>query len=540
MSRTTTLPAPVRGWIENENLADNNGLGMSVAENVFPLPSTVRVRGGHLPHANVGAPVKSLMAYRTGTTQQMFATTADDLFNVSEGSTTGDAAEALWPAGDEAWPLGTLLWFGFSITELVPLDPMLEGFGGVISYVQMDTGGTQPFLIAANGSDPWKYYDGTDWDTAIAVTGVSTADLFPIWIHNNRLWGIEAGSMRAWFFAIDSLGGTATDFNLGTVFDEGGSLYLGATWSSDSGSGMDDRCVFVSSEGEVAVYAGTDPADADAWGKVGTYKIARPVSRQTIKAGGDLLLLTEDGIVAMSAVISKDPIALAASAVTYSIEPAWRRLMDRNSLGAQVQAMKWPKEGMILVGYPHAPTEMHVANARTGAWARWTGHDVQCMALHQGQAYFGDSAGYVSLFEGAGSDRGENYVVRMSLLPDHLNAPGAYKTVHKARATFRALAPFKARLSVATDYRREFPTPPNAEADAGVQALWDVGIWDASRWDDSPDSEQRQTRTTRWKSIGRSGFAVAGQVQITCGSTRKPDAELVAIDLLYEVGAVVV
>jgi hypothetical protein len=93
---------------------------------------------------------------------------------------------------------------------------------------------------------------------------------------------------------------------------------------------------------------------------------------------------------------------------------------------------------------------------------------------------------------------------------------------------------------VAVDYQRGFPAPPNAALNVDAAALWDVGVWDVSRWDDAPDSEARETRTTRWRSIGRSGSAIAGQVQITCASARIPDAELVAFDVLFEVGAAVV
>jgi hypothetical protein len=93
---------------------------------------------------------------------------------------------------------------------------------------------------------------------------------------------------------------------------------------------------------------------------------------------------------------------------------------------------------------------------------------------------------------------------------------------------------------VATDYGRDFPTAPNVATDTSNPALWDVGLWDVARWDDGPDSEQRVTATTRWRSIGRSGFSASAQVQVACGSTRKPDAELVTFDVLYQPGGIVV
>jgi hypothetical protein len=197
-------------------------------------------------------------------------------------------------------------------------------------------------------------------------------------------------------------------------------------------------------------------------------------------------------------------------------------------------------DGMLIVGYPHRTNEAHIANVNTGAWARWTGHDIQAMVQHNGKAYFGSSTGYVSQIEGAGADLGQTYVCRLSMLPDPMGSPGRYKHMEMGRATFRALIPFKAKISVARSYSRDFPSPPSVEPDATVAALWDVGVWDVSRWDDSPDSEQRDTRTTKWRSLNRAAESFGAQVQITCSGQRLPDAELVSFDVLFKVGNPVV
>jgi hypothetical protein len=623
---TKTFPAPVRGWIENENLAANQGLGCSVLENGFPLTSTVRMRGGALTHNFIGESVQSLLPWRSGSTNRLFATGANGLYDLADPNGTEEPinpALEVWPGETEVWPGATELWFGYDPGEsgLVPITALVPGFGGAFSYVQMDTGGSTPFLVAANGVNPMIYYDGTDWNpingvavnhipfdaltadfiigqtvtggasgataviiavikddattgkikvgaisggpfqdnealtsatgaatasaassaaSAVVITNITTSAISHVWVHAERLFMVQGGTMKAWYLPVDAIGGAALAINLGGVFKEGGSLLFGATWSADSGSGLGDRCVFVSTEGEVAVYAGINPASANTWEKVGLYNIGRPISTQVVKAGGDLLIATTDGIVPLSAVTQKDPAALSMAAVSYPIEPAWRRVTE--SIGTtRVQMLKWATEGMLIVGYPHrGPKETHVANVQTGAWARWTNHNVQCMALHNDRAYFGDSEGYIMQFEGSGSDRGTPYTMRLSGLPDHLKSPGAYKTAEMARATFRALAPFVAKLSVATDYRREFPTPPNADTTQTAAALWDVGLWDVSKWDDGPDSEARQTATTKWRSINRSGHAMGPQVQITSGAARKPDVELVSVDLLYNVGEVVV
>jgi hypothetical protein len=592
VSEQKTFPSPVRGWIENENLALNQGIGASVLENWFPKADTVRLRGGALKVADIGsAAVTSLVPYRT-TVAKLFAANSANVYDI------------------------TLL-----NPDTTPVASISSLTGGDWSYVQFATAGGE-FLVMANGADPIHYYNGSVWNPIVAVTvhsigydgqtqafvagrtlsggtsgatativsvqpfttttgnlritgisgtfqdnetltgsaaggsalangassssstatitGVTTSALSRLWTHGNRVWAVEKDSLSAWYLDVDQFGGAATEFFLGGVFKAGGSLLFGETWSTDSGSGMDDHCVFVSTMGEVAVYAGTDPSSGETWALSGRYQIGRPVSAETIRAGGDLLIATVNGIVPVSAVMQKDPAALSTAAVTVAIEPSWRRVMGSLAAG-QIKLGKWAKESMGVVGLPHRDgIEAFVVNMQTGGWCKYTGLDVQCMGLHNDLLYFGDAAGNVFLMEGSGADNGLPYVARMSLLPSHLGEPGNVKSVHLMRATFRALAPFMAKLSVATDYRKEFPIAPSVSPDPSSTALWDVGLWDVSRWDDGPDSETRLTATTRWKSMGRTGTTASPQVQVTCGGNRRPDAELVTLDLLYEQGGLVV
>ena len=53
-----------------------------------------------------------------------------------------------------------------------------------------------------------------------------------------------------------AVAGAASMFDLGQIFTEGGYLMAMATWTVDAGYGVDDLAVFITSEGEVAVYRG--------------------------------------------------------------------------------------------------------------------------------------------------------------------------------------------------------------------------------------------------------------------------------------------
>jgi hypothetical protein len=107
--------------------------------------------------------------------------------------------------------------------------------------------------------------------------------------------------MNAWFLDVDAIAGPVEQFPVGQLFKFGGFLMAIYTWAVDSGDGMNDKLVLISSKGEVAIYSGLDPTDATQWSLEGVYRLGAPVGRRCgASYGGDLLLLTTDGVVPLS------------------------------------------------------------------------------------------------------------------------------------------------------------------------------------------------------------------------------------------------
>lgn len=372
----------------------------------------------------------------------------------------------------------------------------------------------------------------------VAITGVATSSLSHVWVYRNRLYFVQGGSNSVWYLPVDALGGAATEFSLRGVFQRGGSLLFGATWSLDAGDGADDTAVFVSDSGEMAVYEGAFPGDAS-WRLIGRYDISQPLGKNaTMQAGGDLLIATSDGIVPVSEAINKDPAALSLAAVTRAIEPEWRAFVAlRKSVPWQM--LKWPEFNMGLVALPvidnSTPAECVVVNLETGAWAKYTGWDTRSLVLHDNHAYFGTSDGRVFKAEDGGSDNGASYVSTYVGLFDPLAEFGAMKIARMARATFLAARAFRPRLSVSVNYAVSLPAAPDAVVSTGDD-LWDVGLWDLARWSGAGD----KMASLKWAGVNGVGITLAPQIQITNNQTGTPDAELASFDLLYEVGGVVV
>jgi len=591
-SRVATFVPPVRGWIRNENLAASSKGGAYTLDNFFPTTKDVRLRGGSRKYATVSTGrTLTLMHYISSAAQQFFAADENNIFDISTvadadaiptasvtGQTSGEysTAQIATVGGNYMYAVnGTdeaQLYDGtefFTVNGLPILDIAYDAETGTFTEGLVITGGTSGAtatiltltdngatgnlrvrLIAGTFQDNETITDSStgsaDADipsgavtVVAALTGVDTSAFSFVWLFANRLFFIESGTMNTWYLGTDSIGGAASTFSLNGIFQNGGSLLFGGTWSLDSGAGLDDKCVFVSTTGEVAIYEGTNPASASTWAKVGVYQITAPMGKNaTLKAGGDLVIATEDGMVPITAAVQKDSAALSLAAITRAIEPEWKTEVGaRRSQSWDV--LKWPSNNMAVVSLPviDGSTEAYcfVVNLETGAWCRYTGWDTQCLGIFNQIGYFGTSDGKVMQMEVGGTDDGTPYTGTCVWSWDHLANTGAHKTVKSMRGIFTADSDVNSNLSISTNYAESLPTVPSSIADYTTDT-WDVGLWDTAIWSVSVDLETK----TQWQSIGRTGFVVAPQVQITSGVTPTPHINIVSLTMMYEVGGVMV
>lgn len=504
------LPA-VRGWVSSETLAAASPGGALRLENWFPTKTSIRLRAGNIKYATISTgPVLRMFNYKSGAVEKFFASDEENVFEIT---TVADA-------------------------DVIPSAAISGQTSGYYATAQMGTAGGD-FLSICNGTDTPQYFDGTTW-AAHTLTGYATPENFNFnCAFASRLWFIPVHSRSAYYLPVDSINGALTEFSLNGVFQDGGFLVGAYKWSQDSGSGLDDSLVFVSSTGEVAVYQGTDPSSATTWSKVGLYQVTPPMgANANMRAGGDLLLATEAGIVPISEAVSKDVSALSLASITAAIEPDWKaEVTARKTLPWEI--IKWPTNNMMVVSLPvtneGVSEACFVANLETGGWAKFTGWNTRCLGHFDGYGYFGTNDGTIHKMEVGGSDNGVPYVCTYIGLPDHMRAPGIHKVIHSVRSTFRASAPFKAKVSASVNYKIQLPTPPASVADYTTDE-WDSGLWDQALWDSAGTVDSRAIVA----SVGRSGYVISPQVQVTCAVTPFPRLELIASDVEYETGGFLV
>lgn len=506
-----TFPSPIRGWILNENLAQVAPAGAAVLDNFICTTTGVRARGGASRFATLGGPVGTLMTYRGPVGEQFFATAEGQIFNITS------VDPEIVPAAD--------------VSGLLSSDWQYELFSTVASN----------FLVAVNGADLMHQYDGTAWQEIDAtstpsITGIATDSLTHVWSYANRLFMVEGGTMTAWYLPVGSVGGAALDFSLAGTFKRGGSLWFGATWSLDAGDGLDDKCVFVSTEGEVAIYEGTDPSDANNWRLIGVYYITRPLGpRAVMQAGGDLVVATETGVVPLSEAINRDTAALEVGSFSAQISPYWQS-QAQAIRSENWELLKWPEAKLMLVSQPNASGQgtCLAANLDTGAWSRVTGWNTMRLGLYDDRAFYADIAGNVFEVDVGGSDDGSPYTCVYIGQHEEMGAGLRLKQVKQGRAIFAARTEINPLVSVQVNYQNNPSLAPSSPLDV-EDAEWDSAIWDQGRWDGVGSSQFN----FNWVSIGREGFVIAPEVQLTFGLPVRPVAELVSVDVTFDAGEVV-
>lgn len=544
-ARPASFPAPVGGWVKNQALEtpgvtmpDGSKVnGAFVLENYFPTATGARMRRGSDPFAQIGdgtAAVTAMFAYVNGNNKKLFAASTAAIYDVSS------------PAA----PLNLLLADDLGNILVDDLGNQIIGLSSVGSAaVSALTGGdwiseqfATPggvFLRLVNGLDTPQVYDGASFSTAPAITGsgLTPSNLSYVWSTHRRLFFVERNTLNAWYLPVDSIGGVAVVIPLGGVFARGGSLLFGSSWSLETGAGLSEQTAFFSTEGEVAIYQGTDPSTAATWSKVGVYRIGKPRGAKShIRAGGDVVVATDIGFLPLSQAVQRDAAALSASAVSYKIETAWNDAVANRSLSAW-SCEVWPTKQMVLVAPPvpmGGTPEIFVANARTGAWGLYTGWNATCLQLFGDRLFFGSSNGLIIECEVTGLDQGLPYTATCVPLFDFLKNPASLKTSLLMRQVLKAPVEIVPQLSLQADYAVNLPGAPDA-APISASSVWGAAVWGTSVWGVNP----QVSVFARWQSVGGAGYAIAPASQITSGNIVPPDVELVRVDMTFEMGDIV-
>jgi hypothetical protein len=529
----TTIPAPTRGIIQSENDAFMGPGACVVSDNWFPTMKGVKLRGGCIRWCDLHAldapvppvpsplrqPVISAFEFISGSQQCMFAAQATKLFDVTattpvlvkSGQTSGNYCAAQMANLAGYWLIAVNETgdapLRFNGTSWVTLDPTaITAWANNFHYVvgatakdatdntfwknQIDHTSAAAGTFSADRVAHANYWtsasapDGAGYITGpIGSNVVNGRNLSYVCKYRSHLFFIETKSMNLWYLLPDSIAGVLTQIPLSGAATHGGYLMFAANWSIDAGDGIDDKLVVASSEGELLIFTGNNPADPNNWRQEGRYQISPPLGMNAHEAvGGDLLIMTVDGIVPVSQAITKSAGELELALITRVIKRMWRDEVNAKRQYAWTMK-KWDEYGGIFITTPGGtPGNRYCLgmNDTTGAFARAVGWDVMCFIRMRADMFFGNQDGIVMQADRTGYDDGVPYVATL-VGGWELFQSGAQEVVwHQARAIFTTVSPFEPfqpQISATTDFIVVIPPPPPPGNDPGILDVWDQGHW---------------------------------------------------------------
>jgi hypothetical protein len=483
--RDASIPAPIGGLNARDSIAEMAATDAILLDNFVPGTTDCSLRQGMRSWATgMGAPVETLLPYRSGLVNKLFGVAGGKVYDGTNQGAVGAAA----------------------VTGLR---------NSRFQYINFGTPGGQ-FLLAVNGADPMQRYDGSAWTNATgapAVTGFDTSLAISINAWGQRVWFVEKNSFRVWYLPLQSIGGAATVIDLSSLFRLGGSLAGMLTWTLPSTQQTQQFAVFISTEGEVAIYEGYDPASANTWGLAGMARIGRPIGgRFWTRFGTEVVLITVDGFVPLSKMLMVDR-SSNVNALSNKIDSAARLAIAGNPSTFGWCAMLYPTGNKLFINVPTAENEtsyQFVMNTITGAWCRYMGWNANVFETVQDSLYFGGNDGTIYQGEFGSDDNGAAISGEMIPAFNYFGEKVRRKRFTQIRPTIIGTAGINVLLDLVTDLN--IPAAAKAPPTSVVAGLprWDVSAWDTSPWTPS------NYAISQWMGVGGEGFAASSRVQVSC------------------------
>lgn len=445
----TSIPAPCGGWNARDSLAQMKATDAVILENWFPTTTELQLRYGYSNWAT-GLPsqVESLLTYAGGATSKMFAVSNGGCYDVSSGGAVGAAK-----------------WSGKSNSRW--------------QYCNITTAGGS-YLIAANAADAPYSFDGATWANP-AITGVTTTNLDNPIVHKSRLWFTEKNTLKTWYLPTLSIAGAANAIDMSAVAQLGGYIVNHATWTIDAGTGVDDYYVAVTNQGEVIVYQGTDPSDSTKWALKGVWRLGAPVGTRCLyKYAGDLLLISQDGLVPFSGALQSSRVNPRV-ALTDKIQYATSEAISKYGSTFGWEVLYYPKANQLWLNVPVSvgSQQQYVMNTISQSWCKYKGWNANCFELWDDEPYFGGN-GVVCKAWDTYQDNGAN--IQASALQAFSNfGTQQVKRFTATKPVFRATGTPAISSSVNVDFDI-YTNPVPLSFAASSAGLWGSGTWGSSLW----------------------------------------------------------
>lgn len=438
-----TLPPP-SGGLDVVSPIDNMEPSTALElVNVFPGAGSPTVRLGYEEFCNTGngVPIRFLQELRAKDGSiELIAADDDAIYSIDTAGTVTDITNPLFTTGyvSGAWAR--------------------EIFANNI--------------YLCNGVDDAQVYTGTGTASTLNATGVTLADLVNVSQYRQRLYFTEIDTCKVWYPTNPGVVFTATSTALNSYdfqynFKRGGYLLFTATYTNQTAQTSQDLFIACSSEGELVFYHGTDPSDTTTpWEPVAHFIIGRPLGRKSyIRINQDIWILTQQGIVPVSALFQADP-EQALNVVSYRINPLITQYATQVDLSEMWQGFFYPIGRRVYVTLPDTTTTatMLVYSIDNKAWTQFVLYSGEhCISSCQFNylPYYGSTTGiiykgetgYADAVDNNGDGQSIEYNIRTAF--NFYNSRGNYKAFKDCRPIIKAKAGLTLNLGLDTDFKRQ-------------------------------------------------------------------------------------
>ena len=505
-----------------------------VLDNVIAKPNGCEIRRGYqewIPLANkFSGAVNTLLPYfaEKATNSELFAAPAENPSKLYKITTQNAAPTlSLTPSTNSDSP-GE--WY-FTNFVTVGGNFLLAVSAGAGYYTFTSPAGVDAWTERTNGAGVGLI----QWPAGDTHT---TKDIVFVWIWKNRVWFLIKDSATAYYLPVGQIAGQLSAFDFGQQFDMGGALTWAASWTYDSGAGIDDSLILASTEGQILIYEGTDPDSAEAFKLKGRWSAGKfPFSRRAFADhGGDVLFVSEYGLISVADLVSgRLHTAGLTGGVGTKINPLIAALVHTDGVTPYWHLTVFPHEEMLFLGTPVVTSGgdrlTFSMNSLINTWNTFSKMDTKCSVAYERKFIYGDNNGMVyQAFTGYrdnvssdGTTPGDQIIGRIQgAFQDYGDASSNKRMLRIKVYGFSDLAPaFYARFQ--PEYNLTSPIlPPVLTQVTGGK--WDTALWDVNVWTLGPGDGSFH----RWFGVTGFGKKLSLQLAISgAGQTLYTDHEAV-------------
>jgi len=577
-AKTASIPSPIGGWNARDSLANMSPTDAVTINNWFPTPIDITFRKGYSKYSTgITGQVSTLMNYSSPTGNKLFAVGTTVIYDASTSTATSvftgltnnklqfisltNSGGSFLIACNGADPVlvynGTFWSYVattstaqtiLTITKSGTTATLTTAFAhGLVTGNQVTISGASSieyngnFRITVTGTTTFTYTMASTpaanatvvgTYTVLGITGVNSNTFINVNLFKNRLYFTQKDTLNCWYMPVQSIGGAASQLDFGGIARNGGYLQAMATWTLDAGEGADDYAVFVTSNGETIVYLGTDPSSALTWALKGVWQLGQTFTRRCFfKWAGDVLLLTQDGLVPLASALQSsrlDPRINLTDKIYYAVSQAASQFYNLPNW----QISYYAGENMLILNIPTTTgMEQFVMHTITKSWGRFTGIEAYAFQMSNQNMYFGGN-GYVGKFWDTNADDGKNITGQVQQAYSYFDTRGQQKRFTMVRPMLLTDNGVPNVLcNVSTDFQEQNSlSAVQFNPNSITIGVWDANLWDQANWGGN------LTLNKDWQGVSGIGYCAGLNLSI---ASQGIEVHWTSTDFVMETGGVI-